>query len=216
MAIDVGAILSRAYQTVIKHRILWVMGFLVALAFFFLRAILDAGLIAAGDRCTNDDPPTFAQTWKAGVAGMWPVIALNLLFAAFVILLILAAILFIGATAAGAAIAGLFSGPAPEAIRAVSIVGSALFALLVLVLIGVPLAIILGVVTQVAQRAAVLDHQGIGQAWSTGWRVMRTNLGNVLVILLTQFLVNLLVGIITAAILIPLVGGPVLALAGGH
>jgi hypothetical protein len=31
MVVDIGAILSRAYQTVMKHRILWVLGFLVAL-----------------------------------------------------------------------------------------------------------------------------------------------------------------------------------------
>jgi hypothetical protein len=259
MPVDIGAILSRAFQTVLRNRVLWMLGFLVAilsgignnnftiqdneryrifdmdvtitpqvavviigigvlvaLGFFFLRAILDAGLIAAGDRSARTEPPTFGEAWRAGVAGMWPVIALNLIFAAFVVLLVLAAALFIGMTVAGAILAGVFSGQAPQIVSVLSTVGLGVFAVLLLVVIGVPLGIVLGVVTQVAQRAAVLEHQRIGAAWQTGWRVMRSNLGTVCGLLLVQFVVSVLVGGITAAIPIPLVGAPALLVIGGH
>src|SRR5215217_6419644 len=100
MNVDVGAILSRAYHVVAGHRVLWALGFFVALlantgndtnfrfsnnqvrfynfdlaptwqwatlfivmglivgiAVLLLRAVLDAGLIAAGDRSAREAEP---------------------------------------------------------------------------------------------------------------------------------------------------------------
>src|ERR1044072_5728415 len=123
MQVDAGAILSRAYHVVARHRVLWALGFLVALlantgngnnfrfsndqirffnfdftptwpvaalaivvglvigiAVLLLRAVLDAGLIAAGDRSAYEAEPAFRKAWDAGRAHMWPMIGLGLIF----------------------------------------------------------------------------------------------------------------------------------------
>lgn len=260
MAVDVGAVLSQAWQTVIKHKVLWVLGFIVALlefsannsnykfssndrvtlfnyeftpgvelamfiiavavvialAFFLLRAIFDAGLIAASDRSVKEEEPTFREAWRAGTAGMWPVLIFNLIFAGLIILLILAMALILGITIAGAIGIGLststMGSQGPNAFGVAAIVGWALLGLIALIVIAVPLLVAFAVITQFAQRAAVLDHQTIGQAWSTGWEMLKHNKLNVVIVLIVQMVVNFLAGIITAAILLPIIGIPVLSL----
>src|SRR5687768_18192868 len=45
--------------------VLVMLGLLLAVVFFVVRAILDAGLIAAGDRSAQDLPPTLGEDRKS-------------------------------------------------------------------------------------------------------------------------------------------------------
>ena len=96
----------------------------------------------------------------------------------------------------------------------VAAVGAGLAGLALLVVVAVPLAIALAMTTQLAQRAVVLDGQSIGQAWSTGWRLERANPGSVLLTLLAQWLVMLVVGLLTFAVMAPFIFGPIVLLLG--
>jgi hypothetical protein len=251
MAVDVGAILSRAFQVTFKNPVLWLLGFLVAIlsnnfnttyqfnaadftpnsalgssilalvilllviALFILRAAFEGGLIAAADRGAQDAHPTFREAWQTGRARVWRVLTLNLIFAAFVILLVLGLIALALLTVGGAILGGVFAGGAqnlPEASRIAAGIGWALFGLGVIALVAVPVAFILTTVTQFAQRAAVLDDQPVGTAWSTGWQLLRANLGNVILVVLAQIAVNILAGIISAAIIGAIAAPAVLAL----
>lgn len=261
MAVDISTIISRAFQTVIKNPVLWLLGFLVALlgyasgnnnlsisdnnrvrffnidttfdtgtlalvglvlfivaiAFFILRAAFEAGLIAAGDRVMKNETPTMAEAWRDGKAGMWAIVGLNLIFAAFIIALVVAVALLAGITIAGAVFAGMLGAQsvsqAPEVWGTVAGVGWGILVAIILVLLAIPVGIALGVTTQLGQRAAVLDKQRIGQAWSTGWSLMRSHLGSVIGLLLLQFLINLVIGAVALAIVAPIVAIP--AIAGG-
>lgn len=241
MAVDVGAILSRAFQVTFKNPVLWLLGFLVAvlsnnfntsyrfnaadftpdsvlgssilalvilllvIAFFILRSAFEGGLIAAADRGGQDAHPTFREAWQTGRARVWRVLALNLIFAAFVFLLVLGLVALVILTVGGAVLSGVFAGDAtqtaPEAWRILTGIGWAVFGLAVLALIAIPVAFILTTVTQFAQRAAVLDDQPVGTAWSTGWQLLRANLANVMLVVLAQIAVNIVAGIISAAII---------------
>jgi hypothetical protein len=251
MAVDVGAILSRAFQVTFKNPVLWLLGFLVAIlsnnfnttyqfnaadftpnsalgssilalvilllviALFILRAAFEGGLIAAADRGAQDAHPTFREAWQTGRARVWRVLTLNLIFAAFVILLVLGLIALALLTVGGAILGGVFAGGAqnlPEASRIAAGIGWALFGLGVIALVAGPVAGILTTVTQLAQRAAVLDDQPVGTAWSTGWRLLRANVANVLLVVLAQIVVNILAGIISAAIIGAIAAPAVLAL----
>ncbi len=252
MAVDVGAILSRAFQVTFKNPVLWLLGFLVAIlsnnfnttyrfnaadftpnsalgsgilalvilllviALFILRAALEGGLIAAAAQGAQDAHPAFRQAWQAGRARVWRVLALNIIFAAFVFLLVLGLILLALLTVGGAVISGVFAGNGaentPDASRIAAGIGWALFGLGVIALVAVPVGFILTTVTQFAQRAAVLDDQPVGTAWSTGWHLLRANLANVILVVLAQIVVNILAGIISAGIIGAIAAPAVLAL----
>jgi hypothetical protein len=188
---------------------------LLVIALFILRAALEGGLIAAAAQGAQDAHPTFREAWQTGRARVWRVLALNLIFAAFVILLVLGLIALALLTVGGAILGGVFAGGAqnlPEASRIAAGIGWALFGLGVIALVAVPVAFILTTVTQFAQRAAVLDDQPVGTAWSTGWRLLRANVANVLLVVLAQIVVNILAGIISAAIIGAIAAPAVLAL----
>ena len=262
MQTDIGAVLSRAYETVIKNRVLWALGLLAALlagtgnsvnfragpgsnvqvfswdfdltpvlvagvaglallfgiAVFLLRCLTDAALIAGGDRAAAGARPAFQEAWAAGRARFWPIVGLNLLFAACMVAFALVLALLVGLTIGGAVLIGLLTGQftqgMSEAPRVVAAVGAGLAGLALLVVIAVPLAIALAMTTQLAQRAVVLDGQSIGQAWSTGWRLVRANPGSVLLTLLAQWLVMLVVGLVTFAVMAPFIFGPIVLLLG--
>ncbi len=254
MNLNVGALAERAYQTVIKQRILWLLGFIavllagtvntqfrvvgpdwrvrlidgelpitaewaallaltalvVGITFFLLRAVFDAALIAAGDRSLRDEPPTFRAAWQAGQTGMGPVIVLNLIFAGFLVLLGLAVAALLALAGGGAVLTALLTADnqALEALRLPALIGWGLLAVAVVFLVAVPVGIALAVTTQLAQRAAVLDHQPIGAAWRTGWRLMRAHPGHIVLLLFTQWLVLLAADLIVGAILAVAVGVP--------
>ncbi|HET7079993.1 MAG TPA: hypothetical protein VFM49_21365 [Chloroflexia bacterium] len=202
-------------DSVLGSSILALMIVLLVIALFILRAALEGGLIAAAAQGAQDAHPTFREAWQTGRARVWRVLALNLIFAAFVILLVLGLIALALLTVGGAILGGVFAGGAqnlPEASRIAAGIGWALFGLGVIALVAVPVAFILTTVTQLAQRAAVLDDQPVGTAWSTGWRLLRANVANVLLVVLAQIVVNILAGIISAAIIGAIAAPAVLAL----
>jgi hypothetical protein len=202
-------------DSVLGSSILALMIVLLVIALFILRAALEGGLIAAAAQGAQDAHPTFREAWQTGRARVWRVLALNLIFAAFVILLVLGLIALALLTVGGAILGGVFAGGAqnlPEASRIAAGIGWALFGLGVIALVAVPVAFILTTVTQFAQRAAVLDDQPVGTAWSTGWRLLRANVANVLLVVLAQIVVNILAGIISAAIIGAIAAPAVLAL----
>lgn len=202
-------------DSVLGSSILALMIVLLVIALFILRAALEGGLIAAAAQGAQDAHPTFREAWQTGRARVWRVLALNLIFAAFVILLVLGLIALALLTVGGAILGGVFAGSAqnlPEASRIAAGIGWALFGLGVIALVAVPVAFILTTVTQFAQRAAVLDDQPVGTAWSTGWRLLRANVANVLLVVLAQIVVNILAGIISAAIIGAIAAPAVLAL----
>jgi hypothetical protein len=250
--ISIRELMSRAYQTVMKHRVLWILGLaaallsaagsnqlrireerlrifdvdvavtpellitagivgaVVGLTFFVLRAIFDAALIAVGDRSAGDVPPSislkgaFAEAWRMGVTGMWRIIGLNLIFLAFVLVvaigLVLVAGLGIVAFAAAGLLGGQFSGAVAEGWPVLP-AGAAMGAALVLLLMALPVGIILALVIQIAQRAAVLEGESLVDALGSGWRIVRSNAASLVRLVLGQFLVNIAVGIVVGIIL---------------
>jgi hypothetical protein len=254
MNLDIGTILNRAYETVIKNRVLWGLGLIAALlagtiqtnwrtdandtvrwalspgwaamiitgvlvlvvALFLLRSLIDAALISAGDRSSIGSAPTFREAWTAGWRHIWPVVALNLIFAALMFVFAIGVAIFVGLAVAGGVLTGLFTGQfgpdLPDISRVLAGLGVGLTLLLLLALIAVPLAVAVALTTQLAQRAAVLEGQSVGVAWQTGWRLVRTQTGPLVITLLAQWVVNFLVGLVTMLVMVPFLVVPLAVL----
>lgn len=189
--------------------VLVMLGLLLVVGLFLVRAILDAGLIAAGDRSAQGLPPTLGEAWRAGRARVWPVLGLNLIFAGVMILATVSLALVAGLAVGGLIMSGLVTtdvGTNLEvAWRTVAAIGAGVVGVLALVLILVVLAVAFGLTMQLGQRAAVLDHQNTGEALSTGWRLMRENLGSSIQLLLIQLMVNLVVSTVMVVIFSPVI-----------
>jgi hypothetical protein len=181
------------------------LAFILLIIFFFVRAGFEAGLIIAGDRAALDRPPTLQEAWAQGRTRMWPIIGLNLIIVAIGIVFALIFVI-LGFIILGSTFAGIFSsmytpnGQTPNPSTIFPALGGFFLCFCGLILLAIPLFAVLSVVIQLAQRAVVLDNQTVGQGWSTGWRLLRANAGNVLLLLLIEFGIGIVVGIVIALI----------------
>ena len=114
----------------------------------------------------QESPPTFAEAWRAGVASMWPMIGLSLIFLAFVIAIILGVAMTGGLALATAIALGLFGGQGGgqwlESWEASAGMVAAVGGLLGLLFVAVLAGLVLSLVIQLAQRATVLADRAVG------------------------------------------------------
>jgi hypothetical protein len=188
---------------------------ILAIVFSFLRAAGEAALIATTDHIerTHEQPP-FAAAWGLGWPKMFPVWLFNLLFGiiiAVIILILLVPVFLVF----GASLAAIISAADTnsDASAAGSAFGLGCLCLCVALIILIPLGLILSFVREYGVRAVVLENEGAFQAFGTGWRLFRANLGPSLVV----FLITVVVGIIVSVVLAPVllvIGIPMVAASG--
>ncbi len=192
------------------------VGLLIGLLFLLLRPSFEAGLIIAADGSARDAPPAFGPAWTAGRARMWPILGLDLLLGVVGVLLV-AVVLVPLLVAAGSFLAWALTvqqnpaNPPPPPGSAISGIGIGFLLVCCLGLIALPIWIVCWMIVQLAQRAVALDGQGFGAAFGTGWRLLRTNLGNTILVAGTHFLVTLIIGFFVSLVVGVLVGLPFLA-----
>jgi hypothetical protein len=179
---------------------------LIGLIFFFLRPLAEGALIAAADQTRAGRAPTFGEAMAAGRAKYGRLLGLNLIIVAIAIVFaILIAIVI--ALFAGAALASFFSDISANGSGSSGTPNFAPGAFLALfgcvcglILVAIPVAFLLGGTMQLAERAVVLDDQSVGQAWGSGWRMLRANFGNLLLLLLAFIGIGILMAIVTGII----------------
>ena len=182
---------------------------LLVAALFVLRGAVDVTLIVAADTGGRGAGRPLRAAWQAGRRCMWPIVALNLTFVVAVGLLGLGVAALTGLSGrelfAGSALAASAALPPADGLRVLSGLEAPVLGGL---LLAAPAALALAIITQVAQRAAALERQSLGQAWGTGWRLLRRRPGPLVGLALAQLLAPSLAG--GAALL---VSGPLIALA---
>ncbi len=198
-----------------------VTSILFLIFFLFLRPVFEAASIYAADHANQGSPPSFREAFTAGRTWMWRILGLNLI----VFLMIIVVVVIVGIVMAlllGASFASLFAGlgsgasSASSATAASAAVGGFLLLTCLLIILGIPLVFVVNMILQLGERAIVLENCAVGQAWSRGWSLLRANLGSALLLVLVEFgillVVGLVVGIIIFIATLPLLG---LALSGG-
>ncbi len=179
-------------------------GVLLLVCVFFILGILlwlvslaaRGGLITAVSDLDKGQRSSFGQAFRQGWRKVLPLAGMTiLLFAVLIILIIILAVVFAG-TIAGAIAAG--SSGDNQGIAA--IVGSLGIAVLCLLCLMLPLGIVLSLIYPFAYRGMMLRGLGVMDAIRHGWRVLRDNLGEVLLLGLIFFVINLVIGLIIGAI----------------
>jgi len=154
------------------------------------------GLITAVSDLDKGQRSSFGQAFRQGWRKVLPLAGMTiLLFAVLIILIIILAVVFAG-TIAGAIAAG--SSGDNQGIAA--IVGSLGIAVLCLLCLMLPLGIVLSLIYPFAYRGMMLRGLGVMDAIRHGWRVLRENLGHIFLLGLLFFVIGLVVGLVSGAI----------------
>lgn len=179
---------------------------LLGIVLWILRLTAQAGMIDAASRLDAGQKVSFGEAMSAGWSKIWNMIALDLLLFGVVFLTVIFFILLMVLTAGGSAAAfagGASSGQdfwAPFAA-----LGGGLIALICCLICGLVLFFILvGVISTFAQRAIVLENQGIVDAIKRAWEVIRANLGEVIILLILFLVLGIMVSIVTAVVAVPI------------
>lgn len=177
-ALAVGAIIALAC-----------VALLIGLLFWAISTVARGSLIAGVDAVESGQKSSFSDSWRAGWAKVWTLLGIGLLpgIPGLVLLLVgLAGLagygglsaLFGGEFAGGAGLAGL----------------GGLFALVACIV--TPIILVLAILRNFAERAAMLENLGVIDAYRRGWNVLTANLGEAILLFLLQIAIFIALGIL--------------------
>lgn len=145
------------------------LALVVGLVMFVVSLIAQGGMVQATAALARGEPMTLGVAWRWGLALGWRYFGLGLILAAIVILA--------GVISGGLAVLTLAAAGAGGEARGPLIALAVLLGLLMLV-IFVPLAIAMTIVTTFAQRSIALEDVGPIEGLRRGWRLMWSHKGS--------------------------------------
>jgi len=192
-------------------------GVLVLVCVFFILGILlwlvslaaRGGLITAVSDLDKGQKSSFGQAFRQGWRKVLPLAGMTLLLLAALIILIIILVSVFAGTLAGA----LAAGSSGDNQGLTAILGSLGVVALCLLCLMVPLALVLNLIYPFAYRGMMLRGLGVMDAIRHGWRVLRDNLGEVLLLGLIFFVINVVISLIVGAIVAAIgIGGGLFSL----
>jgi hypothetical protein len=157
--------------------------------------------------------PTFRSAFRMGWSKVWRLAGMSIvLFIVPVILFIALGVAFIVPVASLA----IYGGSGEDMSALGTALGGAGIVALCLLCLLVPFTIVLSFIQPFAFRGIVLRDMGIRESIRHGWNTLKSNLGEIILLGLAFFLINIIVFIVAAAILVPValaVGVPIAMLA---
>ena len=172
---------------------------ILGIVFWLIRLAAQGGLIEAVDRIETGEKMSFGSAFSAGVARIGGLIGLHLLInLPFIIFgLIFSAVggsFFMTALRQGGEISEAMGGT----FAILAVCGGLVGCLLV------PVGIIVQIVYPFAQRGLLLQQLGVMDSIRHGWQVVRSNIGDVILLIIAFLVIGFLFGLVTAVFTIPL------------
>lgn len=176
---------------------------IVGIVFWLIRLAAQAGLISAADRLDEGEKVTFGEAFGAGTSLLGRMAGINLLmYGPFALIGLIAA--GIAVATVGTAVASEITGSVtdPEALfGALGVIGIC-FALLACILI--PVYIVVTAIYPFAQRGAVLQDLGVTDSIGHGWRVLKANLGDIVLLIIFFVVLHVVFAFAVLIVLLPL------------
>lgn len=169
------------------------LAFLVFLVLWLVAQVARGGLIAGVDTIEEGRSTSFVDSWRAGWARKWTLLGIGLVLLIPFLLLALVGVggfflLFGEAIRSGDAFSpGIFFGGGIAAIIGV------------LCLI-IPVALFVGLWSEFAYRAAMLEGTGVLESFGRGWNVLFDNIGPVIVFVLIRLAIGIVLFLPTAIV----------------
>ncbi|UCG23552.1 MAG: hypothetical protein JSW55_15615 [Chloroflexota bacterium] len=175
----------------------------VTIAFWLISLTAQAGLISAAARLEDGEKVSFGEALGAGVSKLGRMIGIYLLlYGPFILLVIIIVLLAFLLT--GSAIGYELSNASEvfEPILASIAIVIACVALLFCILL--PLLLVVMIILPFAQRAAILEDHGVTASIGRAWGVIKSNLGEVAILVLIFLAISIGYGIVVAMLMLPL------------
>jgi hypothetical protein len=173
---------------------------ILGVALFVVGIIARGGLIAGVQQIETEGKTTFGHAWAIGAERFWRLLGLNiLLWLPLVVIVIILAVLFGGAIA-GAIVSstGIGQGNANNG-ALVGLLSGGIVVLCCLLCVVVIYAILAMALQTFAERAIVIENQGVTESISRAWGIFRANLGNIILLALVMVVISFVVGLIAGA-----------------
>ena len=191
------------------------VAFIVGIILWLVALSARGGMIGAVAQMEQGTgKPTFRSAFRMGWSKVWRLAGMTIVLyiVPFILFIALAAAFIIPVTGLVFAAGGGedMSGMA-AALGGVGLVAMCLLCLLI------PFTIVLSLIQPFAFRGIVLRDMGIREGLRHGWQTLKAHLGDIILLSLAFFLVNIMILIVAAAIMVPValvVGVPLIALSG--
>jgi len=181
--------------------LLFCIAFIVGILLWLVSLASKGGLITSVAELDRGQPSSFGRAFRQGWAKLLPLVGMTVLL--FLIPVILFIILVAGF--AGTAVAALAAGASADSNALGGILGTAGIIFVCLSCFLLLLSLVLNLIYPFAYRGIMLRDLPVVDSLRHGWRVLRENLGEILLLGLLFFIVNLIISFV-AAFLIGLVG----------
>ncbi len=178
-------------------------GFILAIALWLLRLTTQAGMIRAANDADAGQKIALGKAFSDGMRYLPRFIGVNLLFyLPLIVLGVVSTVIFIF-TFAGTMIALLAgSGTGTQAIGGAA--GLGILCVCLLLCLTIPLGIVINILYPFAQRAVVLEGQGVIASVRRAWGMFKANLSETLVLILLYIAIGIVFGVLSAIVIIPL------------
>jgi hypothetical protein len=174
---------------------------IIGIILWLVRMVAEAGLISSVERIEGGSKLTLGEAFSSGTPFLGRMVGLNLLI--YLPALVLA-VLGLGSFLAfgGLALFGAAAAESPEAMF--GSLGILFPCLCLLICVLALFSLVVSVIYPFAARSAVLGNMGAIDSIRNGWNVVRSHLGEVIVIWIIMIVIGLVFGFVAAAVLLPL------------
>ncbi|HSM56692.1 MAG TPA: hypothetical protein VK879_11105 [Candidatus Sulfomarinibacteraceae bacterium] len=179
------------------------VAFLLGIILWLVRLVAQAGLISAADRLDAGEDVSLGDALSAGVNYLLRMAGLNIII--YLPLWIIGGISLAGLLAALVPVASSISPgrqPSPDLVGVGA--AAAILALCTACCIFVFVALLINVIYPFAQRGLVLGNLGVLASIGHGWRVVRDNIGDVILLIIIFLVLGFLFGLVVSLLMIPL------------
>ena len=165
------------------------VGLFIGIVLWVISTVARGGLIASVDSIEAGEKSSFRQAWGAGWNKVWTLLGISLLPA------IPALILFLIGLLGLATYGGIFALFGEEFAESAGIAGlGTVFAVLACILVPIMLALM--ILRNFAERACMLEDQGVIDAYRRGADVLMANIGQAIILILLQIAIFIVLGLL--------------------
>ena len=173
------------------------VGVVIGILLWLVSLASKGGLITAVAELDRGQASSFGRAFRQGWSKLLPLVGMTILL--FAVVIILAIILGVGF--AGTIAAAVAAGTSGSSDALTGILGTAGFVFLCLLCLIIPLTLVLNLIYAFAYRGIMLGDMPVMDSIRHGWRVVREHVGEILLLGLIFFVVNLIIGIVATGII---------------
>lgn len=176
---------------------------ILGIIFWLVSLVGQTGLISSAARIDAGEDVTLGEAFAEGTAKLGKMVGLNLVLYGPFILFGLVAFGVIGALV-GPAVFAEMAGTGGNMDSVAGAIGGFAVCFGILGCLLVPVGILVNIIYPFAQRGLILQEHGIMDSIRHGWKVVRENVGDVLLLIILFIVIGIAFGIVAVMVLVPL------------